>query len=89
MDSNVVIQLHKTVKDGKQEVTQLSLRRPKAIDLDVMDEAKGSHAGMRKLISRLACVSQAAVDDLDGFDYNAASKVVNDFLLVAPPIGTI
>jgi hypothetical protein len=65
----------------------LTFRRPKAIDLDVMDEASGSQAGMRRLIARLTGVGVGAIAELDGFDFVKASGIVNDFLLKPQPTG--
>jgi hypothetical protein len=79
-DTSVTIQLSRPVQDGAQQLTSLTLRRPKAIDLDVMDEARGSRAGTRRLAARLAAVGQSAIDDLDCYDFGQVAEAISNFL---------
>jgi hypothetical protein len=83
----ITLELTIPVKDGNDDVTVLSFRRPTAADFEAMDSAKGSHSGMIALIARVCNLPVKTVRSLDGFDYVKASEVVSDFLPSAHQTG--
>jgi len=79
-DGNPVLQLTMPVKDGNDEVTSLTFRRPTAADLAAMDEAKGEVAKTIRSVSRATRMPVKVIEKLDGYDFLQAGAVVGDFL---------
>lgn len=59
----------------------LTLRRPKARDLKLMETTKGGDIQKSvMLIANLAAISPKAVEDLDAADFQKVNEVVASFL---------
>jgi hypothetical protein len=72
--------LKTAIKDGNDEITELTFRRPTAGDFMATDDVKGTHACMIKLMSLTCATSVKALKQLDGYDYMEAAKIINGFL---------
>ena len=67
------------------QVSVLTMRRPKARDLEIMERtAGGSIAKTITLIANLAEITPHQVRELDGADFERVSDLVSDFL--SPPL---
>jgi hypothetical protein len=86
-DGSVTVALAYPIKVEGADVTTLTLKRPKTLDLKVMDQAKGDTDKTARLIARLANVPPSSVDQLDGSDFTALSEVVAGFLRPPQPTG--
>jgi hypothetical protein len=62
-----------------EEIAELVIRRPKGRDMRALGGMAAAQAGTQ-MLCRLAGISQAAFDALDGADIAAAMKIVADFL---------
>jgi len=63
-----------------EQVTELTLRRPKMKDLRRIGAAKGTDADRAALmIQILSGLSPKAVDEIDGVDIDKISKVIDSF----------
>ncbi|WP_163833294.1 phage tail assembly protein [Spartinivicinus ruber] len=66
-------------------VDSITLRRPKARDLKIMETTKGGDISKSiTLIAHLAEISPKAVEDLDAADFQKVSEVVASFLGAVP-----
>lgn len=72
----------------RQETTaELTLRRPNAGDMRVMDDVKGEVGASIAMIARLSGLAVVQVEKLDAEDFVALSGVVGDFLPDSLPTG--
>ena len=73
---------HPITVDGV-EIKEINLRRPKAVDLEVMDKAPGEVGKAILLISNLAELPLDKIRELDGEDFMGLQGHLTDFLGVA------
>jgi hypothetical protein len=80
-EGRVVLELEHPVEDKSGlVVSELRFKRPRAVDLEAMDEVKGEVAKGIRLVSALACQPLSVVRSLDGEDFIRAQEVVSSFL---------
>jgi len=70
-----------------EEVTYLTLRRPRVKDLKLLDAAQGDVGKTAALIGSLAGLTPKEVDQLDAGDFTRLGQAVADFLPGAQPTG--
>ncbi len=63
-----------------RELTQLTIRRPKAKDLQKLDKVAGDVAKTRELVVILTGLDPVAVGELDAEDYVVCAQVAGDFI---------
>lgn len=83
-DGSATVSLYCPTRSGTEEISELTIRRPKAKDLRKMDEGKGS--GLAKAFAMLAALSKRApseIEELDGADLSLCSTVIG--FLQKPP----
>jgi hypothetical protein len=74
--------------EARTEVlSEVTMRRPKARDLRVLDRYPGKIAQALALIQTLSGLNQAQVDELDAEDVTGLSEIVGDFLPDTPTTG--
>lgn len=83
MDGKTITLKHPFQANGR-EITEVTLRHPKARDLKAMDRAGGAIQKMALLIGNLTELAPEEVDELAGADFAAIAEVVGDFLGVVP-----
>jgi hypothetical protein len=83
----VEYQLRWPIQLGNQQVTSLTLRRPKAKDLRMMPGDGASMADTLDLIGRLAGQPRPIIDEMDGEDVQEVSKIVLGFSGSGHPTG--
>lgn len=66
-----------------EEVTQLTIRRPKLGDIKRFEKVKDEMDKATKMLADLAEIAPDAVDQLDMVDFNAASEMIAGFLGVS------
>ncbi|WCT72052.1 phage tail assembly protein [Sphingomonas naphthae] len=76
-----------TIGTDREEITHITLRRPKARDMRVADEAIGTVAGTILLISKLSGQPVAVIDELDAQDFDAIGDIVEGFTKPGRPTG--
>lgn len=83
-DGSAVVTLHFPLKSGKETITELTIRRPRAKDLRKMDNSKGGDIG--KGLALLVDLSRRAateIDELDSSDVQLCTEVMG--FLQQPP----
>lgn len=70
-----------------ETVAELTLRRPKVVDLREMDLAAGAVGRTAVLIGRLCALTPKEVDTLDGADFKRLEDRISGFLYAAPATG--
>ena len=78
--SGTTINLKHPIQVDGREVAQLTLRRPKVRDLEVMDKVPGDVAKAVTLVSNLAELTPDQVRELDAEDFSRAAEHLVDFL---------
>lgn len=74
-------QLKEPVKVGKEEVTEITLRRPKGRDMKRAMNLVNTVGDMTAaMIVNLGEVSPEVVDELDGGDWMALSDIVGNYM---------
>lgn len=84
------VETHFRPKGGEERIetlTEVTMRRPKARDLRVMDRYPGKVAQALALIQTLSGLNPAQVDELDAEDVTGLSEIVGDFLPDTPTTG--
>lgn len=66
-----------------EEVTELTIRRPKLRDLKKADKIKDELTKSISMLADLAEIEPTALDEMDPHDFNNASKIVAVFLGVS------
>ena len=66
--------------EREETVTEVTVRRPKAKDLRVVDAATGEVAQAIALMAQLTTLTVAQIDDLDVEDFAALGKVIEGFM---------
>lgn len=74
------IKLKYPITVNGSEVKELSIRRPKARDLEAMDKAPGQIGKTILLVSNLAELTPDEVREIDGEDYSVIAEHLGDFL---------
>lgn len=74
------IQLKHPITVDGQEVTEVTLRRPKVRDLKAIEGVKSDMEKSIKLVSNLTQMKPAAVEELDAEDFTAISDQVGKFV---------
>jgi len=78
--SEVVKLQHPITVDG-QEITRITLRRPKVRDMLAVEKLEGSEGARElRLLANLADVAPDVLEELDLADYQALQKVYAGFL---------
>lgn len=83
-DGSAVVTLHFPLNSGKETITELTIRRPRAKDLRKMDNSKGGDIG--KGLALLVDLSRRAateIDELDSADVQLCTEVMG--FLQQPP----
>lgn len=83
-DGSAVVSLHFPLKSGKETLSELTIRRPRAKDLRKMESAKGG--AIDKALSMLADLSgrpRSEVDEMDASDVELVTEVMG--FLQQPP----
>ncbi|MDM7928661.1 phage tail assembly protein [Blastomonas fulva] len=76
--------------EREEQITELTLRRPTAKDLRVVDSFGGQMVGMMiALIAALSGQTVEVIERLDAEDFGDLSDVVGDFLPDGPKTGPI
>jgi hypothetical protein len=87
-DGSAVVPLAVPRMSEGSELEEITLRRPKPVDLKVAAEFNGGAAGRSNLIlARLADVPKSTIRALDGFDHARLNQVASDFLQKRPSAG--
>ena len=93
MSTSTTVMLGVPVAIEGEMITELSIRRPKVRDLRVLEEVtQGKPSQLDQgaaLLSLLAGIPEAAVEDMDATDFARASEVISGFFegVKAPPAG--
>ena len=93
MSTSTTVMLGVPVAIEGEMITELSIRRPKVRDLRVLEEVtQGKPLQLDRgaaLLSLLAGIPEAAVEDMDATDFARASEVISGFFegVKAPPAG--
>ena len=66
-----------------EEITQLTIRRPKLGDIKRFEKVKDEMDKATKMLADLAEIAPDVVDQLDMVDFNAASEMIAGFLGVS------
>lgn len=66
-----------------EEFQELTIRRPKIRDMKKFDKIKDGMSKSITMLADLADVPLGVIEELDTADFNAASKVIVDFLGVS------
>lgn len=78
-----IVKLSEAVKAHGEEISELTLRPPRARDLRVLDDPNlGHHGKSLALISRLADIPISSAEQLSIQDYDQVSKVIDVFFEV-------
>ena len=81
MDLPVKIKLDYPIQAGDERVEELIIeRRPRAMDLKVMDQEKGEIAKSAALLAQLTDTPLSWIDRMDSSDFTRAAEVVGNFL---------
>lgn len=75
-----VIKLYAPIKANGEEISELTLKRPKVKHLKVIDGIDGDVEAAITLISKLADIPPSAVEDLDAEDMAACTKLLEGIL---------
>lgn len=93
MSTSTTVMLGVPVAIEGEMITELSIRRPKVRDLRALEEVtQGKPSQLDQgaaLLSLLAGIPEAAVEDMDATDFARASEVISGFFegVKAPPAG--
>lgn len=79
-DRSITITLSDPIAGPDGQITELKLRRPKAKDFRVMDNAKGEIGKSLALAQQLSGIPAPMLDNLDGSDFIELSEAVQGFL---------
>ena len=79
MSDSTLIELEFPRKVGSESIKSLSIRRPRVKDMKLFDEFSGID-GSVKMLSELANVPVAVIEELDAADFMRASEVIEGFL---------
>lgn len=71
------------VEYNGEEFTELAIRRPKIRDMKKFDKIKDGMSKSITMLADLADVPPGVIEEMDTADFNAASKVIADFLGVS------
>lgn len=83
-DGSATVSLYYPIMSGKEPLTELTFRRPKAKDLRKLEESKGGELGQTfAMIASLSKRALSEIDDLDSADVALCSMVVG--FLRRPP----
>ncbi|PCJ57848.1 MAG: hypothetical protein COA65_08880 [Rhodospirillaceae bacterium] len=85
--SDVTIKLNHPVEHNGETIDEITLRRPKVKDLRKLDAIKGEVEKGVHLVSKLASLPSAVVDEIDAEDFVKISEQVADFLGGSLPTG--
>jgi hypothetical protein len=72
------------IKVNSEARNTLTIRRPRAIDFEALDEVEGTNRRQLALIANCAGISPTEAGELDGYDFHQLAEIVNDFFLKAP-----
>ena len=87
VDGSVTLKLTDPLLGGNEPVSALTLRRPKAKDLEWFETVKNGEGGIRQLVARLGAVEPVLLLDLDAYDFGQTNALVASFLLKPRPVG--
>lgn len=87
--SDTTVRLQYPIQAHGEEVTELTVRRPRVKDLRAMDAAAGDVSKTAVLIGGLCALTPKEVDSLDAEDFAALGQVVAGFLSAVQPTGGI
>jgi len=79
-ENKTVVKLKYPFKANGLEIKELNVRRPKVLDLELIDNVDGE---IKKSITLLANLSDSSPDDIRGMDagdFQQAAELVADFL---------
>ena len=71
----------------EETIQEVTLRRPKAKDLRLLDGQEGNFARSLTLLGALSGLSRPAIDEMDAEDIKALGEIVGDFFPDLPAIG--
>jgi len=77
------------IQVGGKEVKELTLRRPRAYDFEVLDEIEGINKRKVRLIANCAGLAPDEASQLDAYDYHQLSDMVGDFFTKEPSAQTV
>ena len=83
----IVLTKRSSQGETTEEITELTLRRPKAKDLRIMDKPMGEVAKTIELIAALSGHPTKVIDEVDGEDLEALGKVIEGFTPPGQPTG--
>ena len=83
---NTTVQLTYPVQHGGQDITRITLRRPRVRDIERLDKLTGDTRRSVTLLSDLSGQPPEAIREIDAGDFKKLGEVVQDFLGDTPPI---
>lgn len=85
--SELTVKLTYAIQAHGEEVSELTVRRPKVKDLRAMDAVQGDVAKTAMLIGALCGLTPREVDQIDAMDFATVGQAVTDFLPGAQETG--
>jgi hypothetical protein len=86
-DGSVTVILPKPIITQNGEVTEIHVRKPKAIDLLAMDKGVGEIGKTMALAQQLTGIHMPLIKAMEAPDFLAISRVIQGFLAPSPETG--